>query len=45
MAGIGLGVNIGTFRRLGLKSFLAGLIGSVLLAVFGFVLVSAFGWF
>ncbi|TFJ92429.1 YeiH family protein [Lentibacillus salicampi] len=45
MAGIGLGVDIGTFRRLGLKSFTAGLIGSVLLAVFGFLLVSAFGLF
>ncbi|MFD1362889.1 YeiH family protein [Lentibacillus salinarum] len=43
MAGIGLGVDIGTFRRLGLKSFTAGLVGSVLLAVFGFLLVSAFG--
>lgn len=45
MAGIGLGVDIGTFRRIGFKSFSAGLIGSVLLAVFGFVLVSAFGLF
>ncbi|SFA94388.1 conserved hypothetical integral membrane protein [Lentibacillus halodurans] len=45
MAGLGLTVDIGTFRRLGIKSFTAGLIGSVLLAVFGFAVVSVFGLF
>ncbi|WP_420819758.1 YeiH family protein [Paenibacillus monticola] len=43
MAGLGLGVDIATFRRLGKKPFLAGLIGSVLLSVLGFLLVHAFG--
>ncbi|WP_028548961.1 YeiH family protein [Paenibacillus sp. UNC451MF] len=39
MAGLGLGVDLATFRRLGMKSFAAGLIGSVLLSGLGFVLV------
>jgi uncharacterized integral membrane protein (TIGR00698 family) len=43
MAGLGLGVDIVTFRRLGLKSFAAGLIGSILLSGLGFVLVHLFG--
>ncbi|KOY14872.1 YeiH family protein [Paenibacillus xylanivorans] len=43
MAGLGLGVDIATFRRLGKKPFLAGLLGSVVLSVIGFVLVRAFG--
>ncbi|MDQ0194390.1 YeiH family protein [Paenibacillus wynnii] len=43
MAGLGLGVDIATFRRLGKKPFLAGLIGSVLLSALGFLLVHAFG--
>lgn len=43
MAGLGLGVDIATFRRLGKKPFLAGLIGSVLLSVLGFLLVHGFG--
>lgn len=43
MAGLGLNVDISTFRRLGMKSFAAGLIGSVLLSVLGYVLVILFG--
>ncbi|WP_282938885.1 YeiH family protein [Paenibacillus sp. RC67] len=39
MAGLGLGVDLATFRRLGMKSFAAGLIGSVLLSGLGFILV------
>ncbi|MGI2297998.1 YeiH family protein [Paenibacillus sp. GXUN7292] len=43
MAGLGLNVDIQTFRRLGMKSFAAGLIGSVLLSILGFTLVKLFG--
>jgi uncharacterized integral membrane protein (TIGR00698 family) len=43
MAGLGLNVDIVTFRRLGMKSFAAGLIGSVLLSGLGFALVKLFG--
>jgi len=43
MAGLGLNVDILTFRRLGMKSFAAGLIGSVLLSILGFTLVMLFG--
>lgn len=43
MAGLGLNVDIATFRRLGMKSFLAGLMGSVLLSGLGFALVHLFG--
>ncbi|MFF2907914.1 YeiH family protein [Paenibacillus sp. NPDC057934] len=43
MAGLGLGVDVATFRRLGKKPFYAGLIGSVLLSSLGFLLVHAFG--
>ncbi|MGN7382941.1 YeiH family protein [Paenibacillus sp. SAFN-117] len=39
MAGLGLNVDLVTFRRLGMKSFAAGLIGSVLLSALGFGLV------
>lgn len=39
MAGLGLNVQFQTFRRLGLNAFYAGLIGSVLLSVFGYILV------
>ncbi|GAA4864292.1 YeiH family protein [Paenibacillus vulneris] len=39
MAGLGLGVDLAAFRRLGMKSFAAGLIGSVLLSGLGFVMV------
>ncbi|KIL42479.1 membrane protein [Gordoniibacillus kamchatkensis] len=43
MAGLGLNVDIATFRRLGMKSFFAGLAGSVLLSGLGFGLVHLFG--
>ncbi|PHA01511.1 putative sulfate exporter family transporter [Bacillus pseudomycoides] len=39
MAGLGLNVEFKTFRRLGSKAFAAGLIGSVLLSVLGYILV------
>jgi uncharacterized integral membrane protein (TIGR00698 family) len=39
MAGLGLGVDIAIFRKLGMKPFIAGLLGSVLLSALGFVLV------
>lgn len=42
MAGLGLGVEIRTFRKLGMKAFVAGLIGSVLLSVLGYLLVFVF---
>lgn len=42
MAGLGLGVKISTFRKLGMKAFVAGFIGSVLLSVLGYVLVFLF---
>lgn len=40
MAGLGLTIHIGTFRRLGAKPFIAGLIGSVFLSVVGYILVN-----
>ncbi|MHA0855328.1 YeiH family protein [Paenibacillus sp. CMAA1364] len=43
MAGLGLGVEIATFRRLGMKSIVAGGLGSILLSVLGYVLVIALG--
>ncbi|MCE3200899.1 YeiH family protein [Paenibacillus sonchi] len=43
MAGMGLGVDLKTFGRMGKKPFLAGLMGSVLLSGLGYVLVLAFG--
>lgn len=43
MAGLGLNVDLAAFRRLGMKSFAAGLIGSVLLSLVGFTLVHLFG--
>lgn len=43
MAGLGLGVDFRVFRRLGGKAFLAGLAGSIVLAVLGLFLVKAFG--
>ncbi|OBZ15041.1 hypothetical protein A8L34_08820 [Bacillus sp. FJAT-27264] len=43
MAGLGLGVDVATFRRLGKKPFYAGLIGSLLLSILGFLLIHAFG--
>ncbi|MEH7461573.1 YeiH family protein [Bacillus thuringiensis] len=39
MAGLGLNVEFKTFRKLGTKAFVAGLIGSVLLSVLGYALV------
>lgn len=39
MAGLGMNVNFQSFRRLGLKPFIAGLIGSVLLSSLGYCLV------
>ncbi|NOU71733.1 putative sulfate exporter family transporter [Paenibacillus sp. LMG 31458] len=43
MAGLGLSVDLVTFRKLGMKSFAAGFIGSVLLSVLGYVLIFLFG--
>lgn len=42
MAGLGLGVEVRTFRKLGMKAFVAGFIGSVLLSVLGYALVFFF---
>ncbi|QDQ00767.1 YeiH family putative sulfate export transporter [Lysinibacillus fusiformis] len=42
MAGLGLNVEIKTFKQLGIKAFIAGLIGSVCLSVLGYVLVILF---
>jgi uncharacterized integral membrane protein (TIGR00698 family) len=42
MAGLGLNVDIKTFRRLGIKSFLAGAIGTILLVILGYTLVIVF---
>ncbi|MBN6189269.1 YeiH family putative sulfate export transporter [Aneurinibacillus sp. BA2021] len=39
MAGLGLNIDAATFKRMGIRPFWAGLIGSVLLSVFGYVLV------
>ena len=43
MAGLGLGVDIITFRKLGKKPLLAGFLGSVLLSLLGFSLIQIFG--
>ncbi|GGM27670.1 membrane protein [Paraliobacillus quinghaiensis] len=43
MAGLGLNVDVKTFRKWGLKSFSAALIGSVLLSVLGYTLIRLFG--
>jgi uncharacterized integral membrane protein (TIGR00698 family) len=43
MAGLGLTIDAQTFKRTGARSFLAGLIGSIFLSVFGFLLVHMFG--
>ncbi len=43
MAGLGLNVDLASFRRLGMKSFAAGLIGSVMLSLVGFMLVHLLG--
>lgn len=42
MAGLGLNVDVMSFKRLGLKSFGAGFIGSILLSILGYLLVYAF---
>jgi uncharacterized integral membrane protein (TIGR00698 family) len=42
MAGLGLNVNTGAFRRYGVRAFAAGLAGSVLLSLLGFLLVRLF---
>lgn len=42
MAGLGLHVDLVAFKRMGLKSFSAGLIGSILLSLFGFAMTFAF---
>lgn len=39
MAGLGLNVEMKTFKELGVKAFIAGLIGSVFLSVLGYILV------
>jgi len=39
MAGLGLNVEIKTFKQLGVRAFIAGLIGSVCLSILGYVLV------
>ncbi|OXB98970.1 hypothetical protein CGQ22_10405 [Bacillus sp. M13(2017)] len=44
MAGLGLNVEFKTFRKLGSKAFVAGLIGSICLSVLGYVLVYALGF-
>lgn len=42
MAGLGLSVEIKTFRKLGMKAFAAGFIGSILLSILGYILVILF---
>lgn len=42
MAGLGLNVNFLAFKKLGIKAFWAGLAGSVLLSVLGYLLVFVF---
>lgn len=42
MAGLGLNIDIKTFRKLGVRPFAAGLIGSILLSILGYVLVYVF---
>ncbi|WP_411348032.1 YeiH family protein [Paenibacillus sp. WLX2291] len=43
MAGLGLNVHLATFRRMGLRPFVAGLLGSIILAGLGFELVQWLG--
>ncbi len=43
MAGLGLNVDLVAFKRLGMRPFAAGLIGSVILSGLGFMLVHLFG--
>ncbi|MEK4069708.1 YeiH family protein [Peribacillus sp. FSL R5-0717] len=42
MAGLGLNIDLVTFRKYGGKPFIAGLVGSILLSCLGYVLVQAF---
>ena len=42
MAGLGLNVDVKTFRKWGLRSFSAALIGSILLSVLGYTLIRLF---
>ncbi len=42
MAGLGLNIDVRTFKRLGVKPFAAGLIGSIFLSILGYVLVYVF---
>lgn len=44
MAGLGLNVEFTTFRKLGSRAFVAGLIGSVALSVVGYILVYVLGF-
>ncbi|MDF9852340.1 MULTISPECIES: YeiH family protein [unclassified Paenibacillus] len=43
MAGLGLGIDLTTFGRLGRKPFAAGLAGSLLLSLLGYVLIHVMG--
>lgn len=43
MAGLGLNIDAGTLKRMGIRPFWAGLIGSILLSIFGFALVYLLG--
>ncbi|WP_342566118.1 YeiH family protein [Paenibacillus sp. FSL R7-0345] len=43
MAGLGLGIDLKTFGRLGRKPFAAGLAGSLLLSLLGYVLIHVMG--
>ncbi|CAH1191445.1 hypothetical protein PAECIP111892_00646 [Paenibacillus auburnensis] len=43
MAGLGLGIDLNTFARLGRKPFIAGLAGSLLLSMLGFLLIHVMG--
>ncbi|MEK8128040.1 putative sulfate exporter family transporter [Paenibacillus filicis] len=43
MAGLGLNVRLSAFRRQGMKPLAASLLGSVLLALLGYVLIYGFG--
>ncbi|MNF18417.1 hypothetical protein D3C80_2224850 [compost metagenome] len=43
MAGLGLGIDLTTFERLGRKPFAAGLAGSMLLSLLGYVLIHVMG--
>ncbi|WP_042221083.1 YeiH family protein [Oceanobacillus manasiensis] len=42
MGGLGLNVEVKTFRKLGMKGVAAGIVGSVFLAIFGYALVMLF---